>query len=195
MLVASQCHTERFMNINIVLFGILPLVAFVVIDSFMGLKAGLISAVVLALTETMYSLYEFGELDGLSIASLALVAAFAFLSLKFNNPLYMKLQPVFLGVCFGAVLLVMQGFGKPVLLVMLEKYDTIIPAELREGLRNPIAKHMLARLSLILGFGFLVHAVAILYAAMRMSSWWWLIIRGVGLYVMMFICVVITRFF
>ncbi len=183
------------MNINIVLFGILPLVAFVVIDSFMGLKAGLISAVVLALTETMYSLYEFGELDGLSIASLALVAAFAFLSLKFNNPLYMKLQPVFLGVCFGAVLLVMQGFGKPVLLVMLEKYDTIIPAELREGLRNPIAKHMLARLSLILGFGFLVHAVAILYAAMRMSSWWWLIIRGVGLYVMMFICVVITRFF
>ena len=182
------------MNITMLLLGVLPLIAFVVIDSFMGLKAGLISAMLFALLETIYSLYEFGSLDELSIASLVLVCAFAVVSLKTKNSIYMKLQPVFLGLCFAAVLLVMQALGKPLLLVMLAKYDAIIPPDFRQGINQPLAKDLLARVSLILGFGFLVHASAVFYAAFRMSNWWWLVIRGVGIYAMMIICVLIARF-
>lgn len=159
----------------------------------MGLKAGLISAVVLAVAETAYSIYEFGGIDELSIASLVLVCAFAGVSLKTKNPLYMKLQPVFLGLCFAAVLLVMQALGKPLLVTMVDKYNSIIPVELRQGFNSPIVRDLLARTSLVLGLGFLVHACAVLYAALRMSNWWWLIIRGVGVYVMMFVCVMVAR--
>jgi hypothetical protein len=106
----------------------------------------------------------------------------------------MKLQPVFLGLAFAAVLLIMQVMGKPLLVVALQKYDTLIPSEFRASLNSPLAKDMLRRVSFILGIGFIVHACAVLYAALRMSNWWWLLIRGVGIYVMMIICVLIARF-
>lgn len=176
------------------LFGVLPLIAFVVIDSAMGLKAGLVSAIILSMAESAYSIYEFGSLDELSIASLILVCAFALISLKTKKAIYMKLQPVFLGLCFAIILFVMQVMGKPLLVVALEKYDSIIPIEFRSGINNPLAKDMLARVSFYLGFGFLAHALVVLYAALRMSNWWWLIIRGLGVYVMMLACIVIARF-
>lgn len=182
------------MNLSLILFGLLPLIAFVVIDSFLGLKAGIISAVVLALAETAYSIYELGSIDELTLASLALVLVFAFLSLKFKTPLFMKLQPVFLGICFGVILLVMQAIGKPMMVMAAEKYGSMLPQEYQANLDHPLVKTMLAKLSLVLGFGFLIHAGAVLYAALRMSNWWWLFIRGIGLYAMMFACMIITRF-
>src|SRR6185437_13048650 len=105
-----------------------------------------------------------------------------------------KLQPVFLGLCFGVILLVMQAIGKPLLLILFEKYQNLIPGELQNNINNPAVKILLARSSLILGFGFLLHAFAVLYAALRMSNWWWLFVRGVGLYVMMFLCIMLARF-
>ncbi len=87
----------------------------------------------------------------------------------------------------------MQALGKPLLVTMVDKYNSIIPVELRQGFNSPIVRDLLARTSLVLGLGFLVHACAVLYAALRMSNWWWLIIRGVGVYVMMFVCVMVAR--
>ncbi len=182
------------MNISLILFGVLPLIAFVIIDSFMGLKAGLISAIALAIVEAIYTLYQFGSIDSVTVASLVLVCAFALISFKSNNAIYMKLQPVFLGLAFGAVLLVMQSMGKPLLLMMFEKYDTLIPEEYRANFKHPQVLLMLARLSLILGFGFIIHAGLVAYAAFRLSNWWWLIIRGIGLYIMLFLCCLLVRF-
>lgn len=89
------------MDINIILLGLLPLVAFAIIDSFFSLKAGLISAILLALAEIFYSFYQFGSLDSLTIISLVLVLLLAGCSFKTQNSLYIKLQPVLLGVCFA----------------------------------------------------------------------------------------------
>lgn len=176
------------------LFGVLPLIAFVIIDAFLGLKAGLIAAIVLALAETIYSFYEFGSLDYISFISLFLVSAFAFFSYKSQNPIFMKLQPVFLGVCFGLIFLVMQAIDKPLLIVLCQKYENLIPGEVRKNLNNPEALAVLSRSSLLLGVGFLAHASAVAYAALRMNNWWWLGIRGAGLYLMMFVCLVLARF-
>ena len=111
---------------NFILFGLLPLFAFVVIDSFLGLKAGLVAAIVLAVAESLYTIYEFGSLDALSVASLALVLAFGLLSFKSKNPIYMKLQPVFFGLSFGVVVLVLQIMGKPLLPLFIDNvWDSI----------------------------------------------------------------------
>lgn len=181
------------MNISYILFGLLPLVAFVVIDNFMGLRAGLFAAIVLALAEAAYTIYEFGALDSLSIASLILVLLFGLLSLRNNNSLYMKLQPVLLGLCFSCVIITYQIIGKPILILFFEKYGSLIPAALQSQLQNPHMHEMLGRVSLYLGLGFLLHSVLVAYAALRLSNWWWLLIRGIGLYVMMALCVVIAR--
>ena len=173
------------MEINTLLMGVIPLIVFVVIDSFAGLKAGVISAFAFALLEAGYTYYTTKGLDEISILSLALVSIFGVLSLKYDNPLFIKLQPVILGCCIGVGFLVMQYLDKPVMVLMATKYSHLLPAQLRSNLANPFFLALLKKASLYLGFGFLLHAAGVGYAAFYMSNWWWLIIRGVGLYVVM----------
>lgn len=180
------------MSINL-LMGLLPLIAFVIIDSLLGLKSGLLAALFLALAELLYSFYEFGGLDWLSLLSLGLVAIFGALSFAKNNPIYIKLQPVFLGVIFGIIILAFQLFGEPLLLLMLDKYASLIPPELVSKTQHPEMRRMLGQASLNLGIGLLLHAALVAYAAFRLNKWWWLFIRGIGLYIMMAIAVLLTR--
>lgn len=177
-----------------VLFGVLPLLVFVVVDSFAGLKTGVLSAIAFALAEAAYTYYVYRELDGLTIGSLVLVLVFGLFAIKADSPLIFKIQPVVLGLGFGLTLLIMQAMGKPLMVLMAQKYQYLFPAELRERINQPFVLAMFAALSHILGWGFLIHAGLVGYAAFYMSNWWWLAIRGIGLYVMMGICVVLARF-
>ena len=73
-----------------------------------------------------------------------------------------------------------------------DKYQKILPQNQVELLLTPHMQHLMDKLSFILGWGFLVHTLIVLYAALRMSNLWWLLIRGIGIYVMMIICTVIA---
>lgn len=181
------------MNLSLIL-GILPLLAFVVIDMFLGLKAGVISAIILAILEAAYSFYELGALDYLSIASMALVLVFGGLSYLSKNPLYIKLQPVLLGVSFSVVVFLFQAFGEPILIVMLKKYGSLMPKEFSIDLSNPFVLSLLRKTSLYLGFGLFVHALMVLYSALKLNNWWWLFMRGVGLYLILALTFLIARF-
>ena len=107
----------------------------------------------------------------------------------------MKLQPVFLGLGFAIIAFWLQASGKPVLLLALDKYASLLPATMENAIANPSFRDLLKQVSFYLGFGFLMHASLVGYAAFRMNNWWWLIIRGIGLYVMMAMCVVCARLF
>jgi intracellular septation protein len=181
------------MNSNLILFGLLPLLAFVIIDTFLGLKAGLFAAMILALIEAVYSFYEMGRVDPLSVGSFILVLIFGVISLRTRNPIYIKLQPVFLGISFGLIFLVMQAMGKPLLLYLVDEYQGLFPSELKPTLNNSMIRDVLSRFSGFLGFGFLAHSALIAYSAFRMNNWWWLFIRGIGVYVMAALCLVLAR--
>lgn len=183
------------MSSSALLFGVLPLVIFVLIDSFAGLKSGLLAAILFAVGELIYTLVVYKTIDELTIGSTVLVLIFGFLSFKANKDIYFKLQPVFLGLLFGLVLLVMQMLGKPLLVSMTVKYQFMFPENMREMLLSPSFLEMLGRLSGVLAWGFLIHAALIAYAAFRLNKWWWLLIRGIGLYVMMFLCMLWVRWF
>ncbi len=182
------------MTLSVLFFGMVPLLAFVIIDSFAGLKTGLIAGILFALAEAVYSVIAYGAIDELTIGSTALILIFGFLSFKSQKEIYFKLQPVFLGVTCGLILVVMQAFGKPLLVMMLNKYQLMIPSEMREMIMHPESMRRMAVLSGILGWGFLLHAALVAYSAFRMSKWWWLIIRGVGFYVMLFVCAMLVNF-
>lgn len=181
------------MDATILFFGILPLIAFAVIDSFAGLKAGLISALIFAILETVYSLIQFGTLDWLTLFSVAMVMVFALISFKTHDAIFIKLQPVFLGICFGLFFLAMEIIGKPLLLTMLDKYHELIPDAMRAALNMSNVRTLIGKVSWLLGFGFIFHAGLVAYAAFRLNKWWWLIIRGLGIYIMMIICVLLAR--
>lgn len=181
------------MNSSMLLFGILPLIVFVIVDSFAGLRAGVIAGVIFAIAEAAYTVVVYKTIDELTIASTVLVLVFGALSYKSKKDIYFKLQPVVLGVLLGLAFLVMQLMGKPLMVMMMQKYQFIFPEDMRAILLSPELMVMMAHLSGILGFGFLIHAALVGYSAFKMNKWWWLIIRGVGFYVMLFACAILAR--
>ncbi|MFN8369657.1 MAG: hypothetical protein U0T83_03425 [Bacteriovoracaceae bacterium] len=78
------------MNYGSLLLGIIPLLAFVIIDSVLNQKAALISAIVLAVLEAIVSYYLFHEIDLVTIFSLTLVILLAVTSYKKIQPFYLK---------------------------------------------------------------------------------------------------------
>ncbi len=183
------------MNFSTLLMGIIPLILFVIIDTFSGPKAAVITAIIFAIAEVAYSLIVYKKIDSITIGSLLLIVVFGLLTYKTNNAIYFKLQPVIFGVIFGIIFVVMQVADKPLLIVIAEKYKYLMPLQIQQNLTNSAYLNILSRLSFYLGFGFLIHSSIILYSVFYLSNWWWLIIRGIGLYVMMALCVVCVRLF
>ena len=176
------------------LFGILPLVVFVVIDFVVDETSGIISAMAFALLEAAYSLYKFKKIDGITAGSIAFVLLFGWLSLKTEDPIFFKFQPVILGSCLTVVLLVTQAMKKPLLVTIAQKYKDLFPKNIQGNLSHPLVLAKLSKLSLFLGFGIFLHTLAIAYAAVYLSNTWWLAIRGIGLYVVMGVSAILVRF-
>ncbi|MFK7826923.1 MAG: septation protein IspZ [Oligoflexales bacterium] len=182
------------MNKQSLLFGILPLAVFVIIDFAFDETSGIISAMIFALLEAAYSLYKFKKIDGITAGSIAFVVLFGWLSLETQDPIFFKFQPVILGSCFTVELLVTQAMNKPLLVVIAQKYKDLFPKNIQGNLSHPFVISKLSKLSLFLGFGILIHTLATAYAAVYMSNTWWLAIRGIGLYVVMGLSLILVRF-
>ena len=182
------------MNLTTFFMGIVPLIIFVLVDSFSGVKAGVIWALIFALAELVYTLIVYRTVDEITLISLGTVVVFGFLSYKTGSALFFKMQPVIFGVLFGVIMLVMQALGKPFLVIIMEKYQYIMPSELRSRIGDPVFIKFLAKCSLTLGVGFILHAGLVAYAALKMSNWWWLGLRGLGVYVMMLFSMLAARF-
>jgi len=182
------------MILQILLLGILPLLAFVIIDSFAGLRAGVIGGILFALIETIYSLVYYQTIDSLTLGSTALVIFFGLLSYKSQKEIYFKLQPVIIGIIFVIILSITQILEKPLLVTMLQKYQYMLPENMRLIAEQKAVLDNMAQLSGVLIWGFLAHALLVAYAAFRMNKYWWLLIRGIGFYLMLFICAFFVRF-
>jgi len=174
-------------NTAIFFLGIIPLFVFVLIDSFMGPKAGLIAAAVLAAAEAIGTYYYFGKLDMETAASLFLVLLLAGVSYQSGSTMFIKFQPVVLSVGLGGFLLVSSYMGHPLMLEMAQKYQSLVPEKQRMLLSHPRMIKTLVIMSHYLGWALLAHAGATAYGALKMSNWWWIAIRGIGFYLFAFI--------
>ena len=169
------------------LFGILPLLAFVIIDSFAGVRVGVISAVVIAIAEGVYTYHITGTVDPLTTASLLLVALLGFITYRSKNPVFFKFQPVLVGAVFSSVLLVSTMMGKPILVTLMQRYIHLFPMNIRPLLANPAVVSMFSRLNWILAIGLFLHALLVAYTALRSSKWVWIAVRSLGFYFTIFV--------
>lgn len=191
--VWMSCDRDSTLDISLLLFGIAPLLIFVVVDSFCGIKSGVIAAIVLAVAEIMYTFIVSGTVDGFTIGSAALVLILGLASYKLENPIYMKLQPVVVGVILSLVFLVMQLAGKPLLVEIAQHYQRHMPEQMQAHLNDPRFHDLLARLSSVLGVGLLAHAALTAYAAFFLNNWWWIAFRGIGFYLVLAGCALWVR--
>ena len=183
------------MNLTALLFGIVPLVVFVIVDSFSGLRTALITAIVLALLETGLSLYLFGEIDGVTAVSLVLVIGMAAVSYYTESSIYFKVQPAILSLLFGVTFLVTYWMEQPILYTMAMKYKEQLPPMMGLQLSLPLMQKMLQVVTHFAGYAMLAHGLLVGWAAVKLSNWWWITIRVVGLYLFLGISVFITRWY
>lgn len=173
--------------------GLIPLIAFAIADVFFGLKTGLIAAFVLAIAEGIWSWYSFGELDQISILSILLIALLGVLAWRRNSPTLFKLQPSFISLVLGIWLIVSWLSNDSLFVAMAQKYRDLLPEQVAYALNHPSYIDFLNRVSLTTGLCLLLHALLSAWAAIKLNTWWWLAIRGVGFYAFCFIAMLLAK--
>ena len=180
------------MNASSTILGILPLIVFVILDSFLGPKKALISAILLAFAEAIYTIITFGELDIVTGASVFLLLSMGGLSLIKKETIYFKFQPVIFSVLFGIFMLYSYFAETNFFLVAIEKYKSFIPVDKHFVWKIPEVRQALINLPLVFGFGLFIHAIVTAIAAIKLSNWWWILCRAVGFYFIFFVSWVIS---
>ncbi|MBL6990554.1 MAG: septation protein IspZ [Bacteriovoracaceae bacterium] len=181
------------MDLTLILFGIVPLLVFVVIDSFASMEIALIVAVLASAAECIFSIYQFGEIDYVSIASMLLIAIFAAVSYIKKTPLHFKLSPAIISGVLGIFLLVSYFLGRPLIYVMMMKYKDQMPGQMQILLQHEEFAQLMKLTSHYLGYSMLLHGLITAWAAIKLSNWWWLAIRGFGFYFLIFLAMMVAR--
>ena len=83
------------------LLTFVPLVLYVVVDAYMGLKSGVIAAVVMGLVTSGIFFFVLETFDFEAILLVVLMIGMGFLSVKKDNPVFFKLQPLITGLVSG----------------------------------------------------------------------------------------------
>jgi len=167
------------------LLDLIPLLVFVILDSLGRLRWAIVGAVLAAALEIGYSLLVFGEVDEFSYVSLGLIALFGGLSIHFDSSTYFKFKPVILNLAMAGVFIGAYVMDRPLLLMGMERYGDTLPPVLKQRLALPAVRAVLERASLNVGFGLILQAALVGWAALRLTTWWWFATRSAGFYAMM----------
>jgi intracellular septation protein len=186
------------MDLSTLYIGILPILAFVIIDSFSSKRAAILSAMGMALLEVVFTIVKYHTIDSISVVAVVLALAFGFISWKMNNDIYFKLQPAILNFFFGiSFLFFYHILEKPIMILMAEKYfpDMIDKLLASKGIPKAYFTEILRLMSRDLGWWLIAHAVLTAYAALKWSKWVWFVIRVPLFYLMLIAAAFSFRFY
>ena len=170
---------------SIALYGLLPLIVFAVVDLLAGMRAAIVAAIVVAFAEAAWSWYQFGEIDNVTWLSIALIVVMGLISIKMKDPVLFKFQPVVMALILAAVMAWFQWRGEPLMLQMMPKVAALLPEDQRWTLSAPEIVEQMRRLDLLMIPTFIAHASVVAWAAMRKSTVFWLVARGLGFYALL----------
>lgn len=173
------------MQWQLLLFSMLPILAFAVVESFGNRRNAVMAAVVVAAVECVYNSVQLGFVEAFSLLSLVLFLVLGGLSLRRDRIVIFKFQPVAMGIVWAAAFWIHDSFflsDKALLPLILDKYvgvNEVIPPYQR-GYFAIYAQTMAKSLPFLL----VLHAGLTAYAALRLSTWWWFQVRVFGFYLL-----------
>jgi intracellular septation protein len=165
--------------------GLLPLLVFAIVDIFAGMRTAIIAAILFALIEAGWSWYQFGEIDSVTWISLGLILLMGLISIRMQDARLFKFQPVVMALVLALALAWFEWQGNPLLVQMMPKVAALMPPEQQALLNDEGILKSMARMDLLMIPAFIAHAALVAWAAIRRSTIFWLIARGVGFYVLM----------
>lgn len=166
--------------------GLLPVIAFTVIEEKYGIIAGLVAGMVFGLGEIIYEWVRYKKVNLLTWIGNGLLLLLGGVSLISEDGIWFKLQPALFEYGFFFFLIGSWILKKPFLLLMLVKQNPTAP---------DLVKKMMSGFTLRLSFFFLAHALLATWAALKWSTESWALLKGVGLTVSMILYMVVEVVF
>jgi len=166
---------------SLLLGGLLPVIAFTVIEEVFGTLWGLVAGMVFGVGEILWELKTKGRVEAMTWGGNGMLLVLGAVSLLTQDGIWFKLQPSILEAVMAVVLWGSVLIGKPLMLQMMIKMmgngkeATLKPEAL------PILKPALAGMTLRMGLFFGVHAGLAAWAALYWSTAAWVTLKGVGL--------------
>jgi isopentenyldiphosphate isomerase/intracellular septation protein A len=158
--------------------GFLPLIVFIVVDSFLGTEMGILFAIGFGLVELVVIYLKEKRIDKFVIGDTLLLVFLGGISILLENDIFFLLKPALLELIF-CILIGVSAFSKQnIVLKMGQRY--------MKGMEvNDAAMQNFGRSLKIMFWMFLVHVVLIVYSAYFMSKEAWAFISG-GLFYILF---------
>ncbi len=158
--------------------GLVPVIAFTLIEEKYGTIAGLIAGMVFGFGEIIYEFVKYKKVSTITWIGNGMLLGLGAVSLISSDGIWFKLQPAILEAGFFIFLAASWIMKKPFMKMMIEKQNPNAPEFL---------KNRMSGMTLRLSFFFLFHALLATYAAFFWSSEQWALLKGVGLTVSMII--------
>jgi intracellular septation protein len=211
-------------KIAIILAGVLPLLAFALIEEYFGIVWGLIAGMTFGVGEVVWEFFTQRKVEALTWGSNVLVLGLGGVSLLTQEGIWFKLQPALLEAAFSVALWGSVIWKKPLLFSWMLKQSAQMHGQGGTGLGGGFGKgggaessflggesqhhwpepfrkqmermkHLLYGFTLRLGFFFIIHAGLAVWAAFYGSTSAWLLLKGVGLTASLVVYMVVEMLF
>lgn len=157
---------------SLIFGGLLPIIAFTVIEDQYGPLWGLIAAMVFGAFEIIFEKIKYKKVNGITWMGNGLVFGLGIVSIFTQDGLWFKLQPAILEVFFAGMLWVTQYLGKPLIVELSKKQNPNLPPQVLEFLKG---------VNFRCGIFFLIQAAIAVWAAYEWTTAQWALLKGVGL--------------
>lgn len=173
------------MGSSFFLYGLLPLIAFAIVDALSSdVKRAVLLAVLCSVVEMLAVLYSTGKLDPISIIATLLFIILGFISIRVNNRLYFKLQPAIVCLIAAGFIGYLQFFGQPVVYRYLPLLKQSSPEILLPYLDNSSFLETLSSLFDWMIIAIVLEGIWITYAAIKCRQSVWLFVNAFGIWIL-----------
>ncbi|NPA38028.1 MAG: NUDIX domain-containing protein [Chlorobi bacterium] len=156
--------------------GFIPVIAFIVADEVWGTFYGLIVAIVIGVTELVYSLMKYRTIDRFVLLDIGLLLALGGISLVFDNDIFFKVKPGIINLIITG-LIGYSAFSKNNIVLMMSK-------RYMKGVEfNPYQMWLLNESMSRLFWILLVYSVMTIIAAFVPQKLVWDFMAGPGMFV------------
>lgn len=162
--------------------GLLPVIAFTLIEEYYGIIPGLIAGMIFGVGEIAWELYRHKKVQKITWIGNGMLLVLGAVSLISSEGIWFKLQPALMEGAFAIALWVSVIVKKPLLVVLAESQGQKFDGLLREKMSG---------LTVRTGFFFAIHAGLATWAALDWSTTNWALLKGVGLTVSFILYLVI----
>ncbi|MBO9667146.1 MAG: septation protein IspZ [Bdellovibrio sp.] len=152
--------------------GLVPVIAFTLIEEYYGTVAGLIAGMVFGLGEICFELYKHKRVQKITWIGNGLLLVLGGVSLISSEGIWFKLQPALMEGAFAFALVVSWLIKKPLLVVLAEQQGQALP---------DFVKARMGGITFRCGIFFAIHTVLAVWAALHWSTTAWALLKGVGL--------------